>query len=56
MNPENYIEALRFELAGVIRSGDEVAQKAVQAELDRVMGVTPLETAVAPATAETRSE
>lgn len=33
-----YIEALKVELAGVVRSGDKVAQTAVKAELDRVGG------------------
>jgi hypothetical protein len=37
-NEKSYIEALKVELAGVVRSGDKVAQSAVKAELDRVSG------------------
>ena len=55
ISTDAYIEALKVELAGVVRSGDKVAQKAVRAELDRVSR-PPLETADLPSTTETRSE
>ena len=52
---ESYIEGLRYELTGAIRSGDKVAQAAVKAELDRVTG-KKVEKAVTPKTTETRSK
>lgn len=50
---ESYIEGLRYELAGAVRSGDKAHEKAVKAELDRAAG-KKAEKAVAPKTAETR--
>ncbi len=53
ISPQTYIEALKHELAGVVRSGDKDAQKAVKAELDRASGTKP-EKAVRAKTTESR--
>ena len=50
---ESYIEGLKYELAGALRSGDKEHEKAVKAELDRATG-KKVEKAVPPKTTESR--